>query len=76
MKFLRLLLVHIPDQVFSLALLIGMIYLMYRGAIASWENPPDVKYIVAVLFIGVGFGILRALTESVNESKRKDKMED
>jgi hypothetical protein len=76
MKFLRLLLVHIPDQVFSLALLIGMIYLMYRGAIASWENPPDVKYIVAVLLIGVGLGILRVLTLNVDESKRKDKVED
>ena len=72
MNFLKKLIVHIPNQVISLSILIGMIYLMFRGAIASWENPPDVKYIVGVLFIGVGLGVLRALTDgklNVGEDK-------
>ena len=72
MNFLKKLIVHIPDQMASLAMLVGMIYLMFRGAVASWEDPPDVKYIVGVLFIGVGLGVLRALTDgklNVGEDK-------
>ena len=75
MKFVKQLLVHIPDQMISFATLIGMVYLMYRGIIASWADPPELEYIVVVLLIGVCLGILRVLTIDVDESK-KDKMED
>lgn len=44
-------------------MLIGMIYLICRGAIISWEDPPNLKYVMGVILIGSGLGVLRALTD-------------
>ena len=60
MKYLRRVLVYIPDQVLSTFVIWAGIFVWYRGFKDIIANPPSPQTMLVVIFIGVAFGLLTA----------------
>jgi xanthine/uracil permease len=73
MKFVKKLFYNIPDQVFSTFMLAGMGYILYKGIVATINDPPSRKSCLVVICIGVLLGVLASLIKISNgKNVKKD----
>lgn len=61
MKFLKLALVHIPEQVISTLVLGGFLFVMYRGVVSMFADPPSTRLILATVGVGIVFGLITSV---------------
>jgi hypothetical protein len=72
MKFLRRLMVHIPDQVLTTGLLVGVGYVFIRGCMAVWVEPPSIVLYLIIIGVGAFFGIEATRREATQSNEPKD----
>lgn len=61
MNFLKTALVAIPEQVVSTLIIWGFLFMVYRGAISVFNDPPSTTVILSVVGLGVVFGLFTSL---------------
>lgn len=64
MKMLEKLLNHIPEQVLSTSIGVGILFIGYRGIVSIVNDLPDPQYVLIVLMCGIVLGVLSALTSN------------
>lgn len=64
MRYLKLAIMNIPDQILSTFALWGGCFVWYRGFVSIFENPPSRDTLVGVILIGVVLGLMVARTQS------------
>jgi hypothetical protein len=72
MKFLRRLMVNIPDQVLTTGLMVGVGYVFIRGIMAVWVDPPSIILYLIILGVGAFFGLEATRREDSQSNKPKD----
>jgi len=67
MKFVKRLLVNIPDQVLSTVILFGIVYVVYRGIASIIMKPPAVMTCITVIGVGILFGIITTFKQTQHD---------
>jgi hypothetical protein len=72
MKFLRRLMVNVPDQVLTTGFLVGVGYIFIRGLMAIWSDPPSIILYLIILGVGGVFGFEASRREETQSNENKD----
>lgn len=72
MNFWKRVLISIPDQIASTFVILGGLYVVYRGIMALAENPPEFILVCWPLGLGIAFGLLKAFTDHKLDIKPED----
>ena len=74
MKYLKSVLINVPDQVLSTFLLWGCLFMWYRAIVSIWNDPPSANTVLVVILIGVVLGLIVSRTQMEKPHEKDSKI--